>query len=159
MSGRFIEDVIPDALLALQLDTGAAMLALEVRCRGRWLTSAAEPVRGTRSRPLAARSGCASWAAAPANISCGFSIQADERGRVSQRVPVRPFVRQPYHLVVQGREQAGTLRPVVARVRLASLLPAYSQSVCARDQMHSASEQSRRVCGATRVDARSGGFW
>ena len=30
MSGRFIEGVIPDALLALQLDTGAAVLALEV---------------------------------------------------------------------------------------------------------------------------------
>ena len=30
MSGRFIEGVIPDALLALGLDTGAAALALEV---------------------------------------------------------------------------------------------------------------------------------
>ena len=30
MSGRFIEGVIPDALLALQLDTGGAVLALEV---------------------------------------------------------------------------------------------------------------------------------
>lgn len=30
MSGRFIEGVVPDALLALQLDSGGAVLALEV---------------------------------------------------------------------------------------------------------------------------------